>query len=178
MAYIKFLDSDLLIPCNVTPHDKNIVSLSFDNSVIVDTSGFKLYLDKNGEYEIGDYSTYTTIYRNDETTAEFNGYQLSNNKKVYETPKELVDLIDTEELEKQNKISNVNTQIQDLKQQLAGEDYKIIKAYEYSVVGKIAEYDINELHAKRELIRNQINELERELLKIGGISDGEGYFTN
>ena len=87
MAYLKFLDSNNLIPCKVIPTG-NIVTLEFPGSVIVDKSGFRLYLDPEGEHDIGgdDYLGYTTIYRNDEVTAEYNGYQLSNDGSVWTPP--------------------------------------------------------------------------------------------
>ena len=64
------------------------MTLEFPGSVIVDKSGFRLYLDPEGEHDIGgdDYLGYTTIYRNDEVTAEYNGYQLSNDGSVWTPP--------------------------------------------------------------------------------------------
>lgn len=87
MAYLKFLDSNNLIPCTVNPSG-NVVTLEFPGSVIVDKSGFRLYLDPEGEHDIGgeDYLGYTTIYRNDEVTAAYNGYQLSNDGSVWTPP--------------------------------------------------------------------------------------------
>lgn len=87
MAYLKFVDSQNLISCKVIPTG-NIVTLEFPGSVIVDKSGFRLYLDPEGEHDIGgdDYLGYTTIYRNDEVTAEYNGYQLSNDGSVWTPP--------------------------------------------------------------------------------------------
>lgn len=86
MAYLKFLDSNDLLTCTVVPQGKNLVSLKFKDSVVVNTSGFKLYLDEKKEYEIGDYSAFTTLYRNDDTTAEYNGYLLSNDGSIYVEP--------------------------------------------------------------------------------------------
>lgn len=87
MAYLKFLDSNNLIPCTVSPAG-NVVTLEFPGSVIVDKSGFRLYLDPEGEHDIGgeDYLGYTTIYRNDNVTAAYNGYQLSNDGSVWTPP--------------------------------------------------------------------------------------------
>lgn len=87
MAYLKFLDSNNLIPCTVSPAG-NIVTLEFPGSVIVDKSGFRLYLDAAGDLDIGgeDYLGYTTIYRNDDVTAAYNGYQLSNDGSVWTAP--------------------------------------------------------------------------------------------
>ncbi|MCM1225154.1 MAG: hypothetical protein NC548_62955 [Lachnospiraceae bacterium] len=88
MAYIKFRDSSAVIAVDVVPDGKNVATLKFYNSVVVDTSGFHVYLDEKGEYDIGGktYEKFTTIYRNDETTAEYNGYQLSNDGSVCNSP--------------------------------------------------------------------------------------------
>lgn len=43
---------------------------------------------------------------------------------------------------------------------LASSDYKVIKCYEYSLAGLDLPYDINELHAEREAIREEIRRLE------------------
>lgn len=37
-------------------------------------------------------------------------------------------------------------------------DYKIIKSYEYHLAGLDAPYDISELHAEREVIREEIRQ--------------------
>lgn len=55
-----------------------------------------------------------------------------------------------------------NSQIQALKQQLEDGDYKVTKCYEASLVGEPAPYDIQQLHTKRQTLRAQINELERQ----------------
>lgn len=50
--------------------------------------------------------------------------------------------------------------IAELKQQLADTDYKIIKCSEYSLAGLDLPYDIVELHATRQALRDEINQLE------------------
>lgn len=50
--------------------------------------------------------------------------------------------------------------INELKQQLADTDYKIIKCSEYSLAGLDLPYDIAELHAARQALRDEINQLE------------------
>lgn len=47
-----------------------------------------------------------------------------------------------------------------LKDELAATDYKIIKCSEYNLAGSALPYDIAELHAKRQALRDHINELE------------------
>lgn len=50
--------------------------------------------------------------------------------------------------------------IAELKAQLDGTDYKIIKCSECSLAGVELPYDIAKLHADRQALRDEINELE------------------
>lgn len=88
MAYLRFADSNSLIPCAVSPSG-HVVTLKFEKNVVVDTSGFHLFLDKEGEVDIGgkSYLNFKTIYRNDEETEKYNGYQLSDDGSIYVPPK-------------------------------------------------------------------------------------------
>ena len=89
MAYLNFLKSKDYIKCSVTPNG-NIVTIKFPAGTepVISTKGFHLYLDPEGEHDIGgeDYLGYTTIYRNDDVTAEYNGYQLSNDGSIWTPP--------------------------------------------------------------------------------------------
>ena len=87
MAYIKFLNSSKVYKGTVTPSD-SIVTLKFESDKEVSTAGFNLYLDEDCKTDIGVgfYHDFTTIYRNDEVTAEYNGYQLSNDGSIYKEP--------------------------------------------------------------------------------------------
>lgn len=60
----------------------------------------------------------------------------------------------TEEERKQQRIAQ-------LKIQLNSTDYKIIKCSECSLVGEELPYNIAELHAQRQALRDEINELEQ-----------------
>ena len=51
--------------------------------------------------------------------------------------------------------------IAELKAQLDGTDYKIIKCSECSLAGIELPYDIAKLHAERQALRDEINELEK-----------------
>lgn len=51
--------------------------------------------------------------------------------------------------------------ISELKSELNSTDYKIIKCSECSLVGEELPYDIAELHAQRQALRDEINELEK-----------------
>lgn len=57
----------------------------------------------------------------------------------------------------------LSEKIRKLKSKLAAEDYKIIKCYEASLLNQELPYDIQELHDKRQSLREQINQLEGEL---------------
>lgn len=60
------------------------------------------------------------------------------------------------EMEKEKTLSEINT----LKKQLDKTDYKIIKSSEYQLLGIEIPYNLEELHAERQAIRDEINELE------------------
>ncbi len=53
-------------------------------------------------------------------------------------------------------------QIAELKAQLSATDYKVIKCSECQLLGKEIPYDVIALHAERQTIRDQINQLEQE----------------
>lgn len=88
--YIKYNNAENTVQCTVIPQSNTIVMLKFPrgNEPIINTSGFKLYLDAEMQHDIGgdSYAGFTTIYRNDEETAKYNGYQLSNDGSVYIAP--------------------------------------------------------------------------------------------
>lgn len=110
MAYLKFLDSQKIIQCIVVPESEHVVTLKFHDAVTVDTSGFDLLLDEKGELDIGgdSYHGYNTVYRNDDTTAEYNGYQLSNDGSVYEDQSQPTPIEPTLDELKEQKIAEMN----------------------------------------------------------------------
>lgn len=110
MAYLKFLDSQKIIQCTVVPESEHVVTLKFHDAVTVDKSGFDLFLDEQGELDIGgdSYHSYNTVYRNDDTTAEYNGYQLSNDKSVYKEQPQPTPVEPTLDELKEQKISEMN----------------------------------------------------------------------
>lgn len=85
--YIKFLNSEAPLQCFVSVSG-NVATLKFKDKIVVNTSGFHAYLDKNCEYDIGGnaYEKFNTVYRDDEETAKDNGYQLSSDGSVYRNP--------------------------------------------------------------------------------------------
>lgn len=65
----------------------------------------------------------------------------------------------------------VNTQyyrkkIQEMKDELAGTDYQVIKCYEAYLVGEPMPYNAQELHTSRQTLRDSINALEDMLDNI------------
>ena len=71
------------------------------------------------------------------------------------------------EVERQSGISELQNQIQQKKDELAKTDYIPVKLYEYFLAGKeCEEYDIDEIHAQRQKIRDEINSLELQLKKL------------
>ena len=59
-----------------------------------------------------------------------------------------------------NHINSVAEEIAELKRQLQSTDYKVIKCSECQLLGKEMPYDVAELHAERQALRDKINELE------------------
>lgn len=53
--------------------------------------------------------------------------------------------------------------IAELKKQLSATDYKVIKCAECQLLGEEMPYDVVELHAERQAIRDEINRLEQDV---------------
>ena len=70
------------------------------------------------------------------------------------------------EIKKQENINEKNSKINELKNQISSTDYKIIKCYEYNLVGLELPYDIQELHESRQAMRDEINELETQISQV------------
>lgn len=168
MAYINFKDSKDFIPAVVLPTGNNTVKIT--TNLEPNLSGFRLYLRDNDEYPLdnGEYESYTTLYRQGD-----GWYELSNDGSVYtevapvqpEDPRELTDE-EKAEMERQIQITELVSQIENLKEQIADTDYKVIKAYEYALVGLETEYDMVELHNARQELRDKINVLQEQLAEL------------
>ena len=61
-----------------------------------------------------------------------------------------------------NRTVSNRTKIRRLKNQLATTDYKVIKCSECQLLGEPMPYDVAELHAERQAIRDEINRLVQE----------------
>lgn len=163
MGYIKFKNKKTVKKVIVSEESSHVIRITGDN-LTVNTDGFRLYLDADCKYPLdnGEYAAYTTLYR------EGDGwYELSDDGSVYTEPVAPVQPELTEEkkaeLARQQQISQVIAQIDDLKARIAASDYKIIKTYEYTLLGEQTEYDIEAVHAERQALRDQINTLETQL---------------
>lgn len=166
MGYIKYKNkktTQLVVVSEESPH---VIRITGDN-LVVNTDGFRLYLDEDCKYPLdnGEYEAYNTLFR------EGDGwYELSNDGSVYVEPVAPVQPEPTEEelaeQARQQQISQLTAQIDGLKAQIAASDYKIIKTYEYALLGEQTEYDIETVHAERQALRDQINTLETQLADL------------
>ena len=163
MGYIKFKNKKTVKKVIVSEESPHVIRITGDN-LTVNTDGFRLYLDADCKYPLdnGEYAAYTTLYRDGD-----GWYELSDDGSVYTEPVAPVQPELTEEekaeLARQQQISQVIAQIDDLKARIAASDYKIIKTYEYTLLGEQTEYDIEAVHAERQALRDQINTLETQL---------------
>ncbi len=113
MAYVRFVGSENVYGCTVIPETDNVVKMQFVADKELNTSGFDLFLDEECSVDIGGeyYHAFTTVYRNDSTTVEYNGYELSNDGSVYiePTPEEQPEPVEpTLDEVKESKISELN----------------------------------------------------------------------
>ena len=163
MGYIKFKNKKTVQLVVVSEESPHVIRITGDN-ITVNTDGFRLYLDADCKYPLdnGEYAAYTTLYRKGE-----GWYELSDDGSVYIEPVEPVQPEPTDEelaeQARQQQISQVIAQIDDLKARIAASDYKLIKTYEYTLLGEQTEYDIDAVHAERQALRDQINALETQL---------------
>ena len=137
------------------------------DGLTINTDGFRLYLDEGCKYPLdnGEYEAYTTLFR-----AGDGWYELSNDGSVYIEPVAPVQPEPTEEelaeQARQQQISQLTAQIDDLKARVITSEYKVIKTYEYILLGEQTEYDMEAVHAERQALRDQINTLETQLADL------------
>lgn len=180
MSIIKFQSDGSVHNCMMKRVSSHIVELTLNENIdsITVSSGFVILNENNFSIQ-GNYTDYTTIYQSYEDNNKY--YKLSNDGSVYVEPEPVPEpqpyVPTSEELAEQERLEQIRqlqSNIDCLKNQLNSSDYKIIKAYEYSMVDKESEYDMEELHEERQGIRNQINILENELNILYGIADDTG----
>ena len=166
MGYIKFKNKKTVSKVIVSEESPHVIRITGDG-LTINTDGFRLYLDEGCKYPLdnGEYEAYTTLFR------EGDGwYELSADGSVYTEPIAPVQPEPTEEelteLGRQQQISQLTAQIDDLKARIAASDYKVIKTYEYTLLGEQTEYDMEAVHAERQALRDQINTLETQLADL------------
>ena len=163
MGYIKFKNKETTKLVVVSEESPHVIRITGDN-LTVNTDGFRLYLDE-GCKDNGEYEAYTTLFR-----AGDGWYELSNDGSVYIEPVAPVQPEPTEEelaeQARQQQISQLTAQIDGLKAQIAASDYKVIKTYEYALLGEQTGYDMEAVHVERQAIRDQINSLETQLADL------------
>ena len=166
MGYIKYKNKKTVTKVIVSEESHHVIRITGDN-ITVNTDGFRLYLDAECKYPLdnGEYAGYTTLYRKGD-----GWYELSDDGSVYTEPVAPVQPEPTEEelaeQARQQQISQVTAQIDGLKAKIAASDYKIIKTYEYALLGEQTEYDMEAVHAGRQTLRDQINTLETQLADL------------
>lgn len=123
----------------------------------------KILLDSNGYVEqwIWEDDSVGSISESEITVEKPKGlsieYWMKNFKKYKYIDGALI--FDAEKQEDSIKKS-VEEQISDLKKLLSSTDYKVIKCSECLLLGIELPYDVAELHAQRQALRDKINELE------------------
>ena len=177
MDKINFLFDDTVVLATVSKISENVIKFTCSETLPEESvllSGFNILNEHNNKNMSGNYyHDYNTIYKNIDDKIVL----LSNNGSVYDdssTPSvsenTTVELTEEEkiELERQNKIYSIQSEINDLKSQLAETDYIVIKCQEYELAGKDLpdEYDIVKFSEERDSIREQINVLEKELSEL------------
>ena len=173
MGYILYKDkieepAQQVIVSVESPHVVRIAAMGDAEAPEINTSGFKLYLDPDCKYPLdqGEYEAYTTLYRKGD-----NWHALSDDGSVDTEPEvapvqpELTEE-ENAELARQRQISQLTAQIADLKARIAASDYKVIKTYEYALLGEQTGYDMEAVHAERQALRDQINTLETQLADL------------
>lgn len=166
MGYIKYKNKKTIQQVIVSEESPHVIRITGDK-LEVNTDGFRLYLDPDCKYPLdnGEYEAYTTLYREGE-----GWYELSDDGTVYIEPEIAPVQPPTEEelaeMSRQAQIRQVTAQINDLKKRIAASDYKVIKTYEYTLLGEQTEYDMEAVHAERQVLRDQINTLEAQLAEL------------
>lgn len=159
MLTLKFQNGEIKHATIITISE-HIIAIHYgedDADRIENISGFQIYRDLEFKEpaDNGEYLKFTTLYRSGLGL----WYELSNNGSTYEKN----DSTEPDWLSSQQSLFD---QIRGLEDELTNSDYKIVKAYEYSLVGKQIEYDMNLLHAERQEKRNSINMLQDQLTKL------------
>lgn len=153
----------------ITNEELEIVSIRQDGSLLIiefqqiadlsnkDLSAIDIYTSGGIKCTKEPITGFNTIYKVDGNTVI-----LSNDGSVYTEPEPPIDPVPIEpHVPTESEIAQQN--ILQLKAELEETDYMIIKCSEYQLSGLDMPYDIARLHAERQALRDQINELELSL---------------
>jgi hypothetical protein len=136
--FVKFKGGELVHPPkfynNIINYDRNEKALIKD--------GWKEYIIEPSEIEPTEGKMLYTYYEETDTTI------------IAKTGLKDIEIPEKSDYEK----------IEELKTKLTDTDYKIIKCSEYQLAGKELPYDIAELHAERQALRDEINILEESVI--------------
>lgn len=177
MAKIKFIESNTEFSVKLK-YINNRIMCEFENAEDAESApiaeGF-VELNEHNDIVQGDFSEYKYVYKQDSDTTvtltcdEDDVYVEPEATEEETTTVPTHELTEEElaEIERNKKITNINSQISSLKKELDSTDYIFIKCYEANLVGEeITDYDLTSIHATRESLRKQINELEEELEEL------------
>lgn len=164
--YIRFTDQPAA-PGRVKPIKDGVVKVTVDGTVKNDLAGFMVYRDEQCNRLIGNYSDYTTRYKESNTalylsTGEVYVAPPEPEPEPEPTPEEIA------ERERQKKIADLQMQIGAKEAEFKKTEYIFTKDNEYHKVGKSTdnEYNWEALHKERQAIRDEINALEAQLKEL------------
>ena len=174
MQKIKFIESELEYNVSLKLQSGRISCIfkNLDDMISAPISEGFVEINEHNGFVQSDYSNYKYVYKEDKEI--FTYILTTDDTDVYVEPEPVVDPEPYEpteeeiaEQEKKQKISELNSQIASLKDELSSTDYIFIKSYEASlIVENIDQYDYDKLHTERQSLREQINALEEELAAI------------
>lgn len=171
MLYVLFANRKTPVRATVRVLKEGVVQVQPEEETADNISGFRCYLDEQLTRVVGDYSGYRTKYRDTDgrgiylSTGEVYVTPPAPDPEPEPTPEEIA------ERERQEQMIEIQMQIASLKSQIDATDYRIIKSYEYSLVGLESEYDLTALHEERQALRDRINALEETLAESAGLEE-------
>ncbi len=122
-------------------------------------NGFMIYCEIPHD---GDYEEYLPLFSGE----DYSEYEISEIPDFETRNYMLIDFYyrdDILSVEYKPNVVCINKGIDRLKKELADSDYIVIKSYEATMIGTPIEYNISEIHASRQELRDKINELKNYL---------------
>ncbi len=177
MEKIFFQNDNEEFKCNILRISEHVIKLVFQSTYPSDiiTNGFEIHNEHNNTNMSGNYyHSFNTVYKELDSCSVL----LSDNGDVYVEPEtteqestsQNIELTEQEkkEIEKQNTISQLQSEVLVYKTKLSEGDYVVIKCQEYILAGKELpnEYDLQTFTTERDILRNRINELESQISEL------------